>query len=608
MLRVFNDTARYVDQGGGKRKGSFAIYLEPWHPDIFDFLSLKKNHGKEEERCRDLFFALWIPDLFMERVKNDKEWCLMCPNSSKGLHDVYGKEFEKLYIKYEQNGKYKKKIKARQLWSAIVHSQMETGQPFMVYKDHCNQKSNQKNLGTIKSSNLCTEIVEYTSNEEIAVCNLASIALPKFVDIERKTFDFDKLISITSVITRNLNKIIDINFYPLKQCRTSNLRHRPIGIGVQGLADVFILLRLAFDSDEAKQLNRDIFEAIYYGAVKTSNELAIKYGAYETFKGSPASKGLLQFDLWNVKPNEDKYKWRELKENVKQYGLRNSLLTAPMPTASTSQILGNNECFEPYTSNVYLRRTLAGEFVVINQHLLRDLIKLGIWNKTLKSKLIGDNGSIQLIDDIPSDLKPLYKTVWEIKQKEIINMAADRGAFIDQSQSLNIHMKQVDYGKITSMHFYGWHKGLKTGMYYLRTQAAVDAIKVTICPDQMAQINHNRKKILLANHQNRINKNEEYNKLNVEDDDNDDVKLDISMENHRINVDKRKKGMNKKKIIKNNDRMDDDFKEDVDEYKLIDNNKTRLSSARSLNTNPTQPPKVAMCSRYNREECLMCGS
>ena len=487
MLRVFNDTARYVDQGGGKRKGSFNIYLEPWHADIFQFLSLKKNHGKEEERCRDLFSALWVPDLFMKRVEEDGIWSLMCPDTARGLHEVWGSEFEALYEKYEAEGKYKKQIKARDLWSMIVNAQTETGQPFMVYKDHCNRKSNQQHLGTIQSSNLCTEIVEYTSADEIAVCNLASISLPNFVDIESRKFDFEKLQKVTAVITRNLDKIIDINFYPLPECKNSNMRHRPIGIGVQGLADVFILLRVPFDSVEAKKLNIEIFECIYFAAVSTSNELAEIKGAYPSFKGSPASKGLLQFDLWEHKPS-GKYPWKELKENIKAHGLRNSLLTAPMPTASTSQILGNNECFEPYTSNVYVRRTLAGEFVVINKHLLRDLISLGLWNEDLKQKLIANNGSVQNLFEIPGDLRKLYQTVWEIKQREIINMAADRGPFIDQSQSMNIHLRDPNYAKMTSMHFYGWKKGLKTGMYYLRTKAAVDATKVTVPTIQMAVV------------------------------------------------------------------------------------------------------------------------
>ena len=496
MLRVFNNTARYVDQGGGKRKGSFAMYLEPWHSDIFSFLDLRKNHGNEEDRARDLFFGLWIPDLFMKRVETDSEWSLFCPNEAKGLYELYGDKFEQEYIKFEKEKKYKKQVKARELWTAILQSQIETGTPYMLYKDSCNKKSNQKNLGTIKSSNLCTEIIEYTSPEEVAVCNLASIALPKFVDVQQKTFDFKKLVEITKVVTKNLNRVIDVNFYPVPEAKTSNMRHRPIGIGVQGLADVFMLLRISFDSDEAKKLNKEIFEAIYFGALTASNEIAEKEGTYSTYQGSPISQGKLQFDLWKdfgngddkkqdeLQLNEELFNWQELREKISKNGVRNSLLLAPMPTASTSQILGNNECFEPYTSNVYVRRTLAGEFVCINDHLLRDLIKLGIWNPLLKDKLIAANGSVQQLDEVPTDLKTIYKTVWEISQKKLINMAADRGHFIDQSQSFNIHMQNPNFGKLTSMHFYGWKKGLKTGMYYLRTKAATDAIKFTV--DQQA--------------------------------------------------------------------------------------------------------------------------
>jgi len=486
MLRVFNSTARYVDQGGGKRKGSFAIYLEPWHADIFDFLELRKNHGAEEERARDLFFALWVPDLFMKRVEKDEMWSLMCPNECKGLHLVWGDEFEKLYCEYEQKRKYRKQIKARELWQSILQSQIETGTPYMMYKDSCNRKSNQKNLGTIQSSNLCTEIVQYTSPDEVAVCNLASIALPKFVDVEKKIFNFESLVKITKVITRNLNKVIDINYYPVIEAKNSNLKHRPIGIGVQGLADVFMLLRMPFESKEAQKLNRDIFETIYFAALDASCELAEKHGTYDSFKGSPASEGILQYDLWNVEPS-DRHDWKALKQKIIKHGLRNSLLIAPMPTASTSQMLGNNECFEPYTSNVYIRRTLAGEFVCINEHLLRDLLKLGIWTSLLKDKLIAANGSVQNIEEIPKDLKELYKTVWEISQKTLIDMAADRGAFIDQSQSFNVHMAGANYAKLTSMHFYGWKKGLKTGMYYLRTKSAVDAIKFTVNQQALEQ-------------------------------------------------------------------------------------------------------------------------
>ena len=477
MLRVFNDTARYVDQGGGKRKGSFAIYVEPWHADIFDFLDLKKNHGKEEQRARDLFYALWIPDLFMKRVEENGDWTLMCPNECPGLADTYGKKFEKLYKKYESEGKGRKTIKAQELWFKILESQIETGTPYMLYKDAANEKSNQKNLGTIKSSNLCTEIIEYTAPDEVAVCNLASIALPKFV-VDGK-FDHEKLFNVTYRVTKNLDKVIDANYYPVPEARNSNMRHRPIGIGVQGLADAFILMRHAFDSPEAKQLNKDIFETIYYAAVTASKDLAIENGPYETWKGSPISEGVFQFDMWKVKPS-DRWEWDLLREEVKKHGVRNSLLLAPMPTASTAQILGNNECFEPYTSNIYTRRVLSGEFIIVNKHLLRDLVKLGIWNDRLKNKLMASNGSIQNIDEIPENIKELYKTAWEISQKEILDMAADRGAYIDQSQSLNIFMENANFAKLTSMHFYGWKAGLKTGMYYLRTKSATDAIKFTL--------------------------------------------------------------------------------------------------------------------------------
>ena len=484
MLRVFNDTARYVDQGGGKRKGSFAIYVEPWHADIFDFLDLKKNHGKEEQRARDLFYALWIPDLFMRRVQENGDWTLMCPNECPGLSEAYGKKFEKLYNKYESEGKGRKKIKAQELWFKILESQIETGTPYMLYKDAANEKSNQKNLGTIKSSNLCTEIIEYTAHDEVAVCNLASIALPKFV-VDGK-FDHEKLFNVTYRVTKNLDKVIDANYYPVPEARNSNMRHRPIGIGVQGLADAFILMRHAFDSPEAKQLNKEIFETIYYAALTASKDLAIENGPYETWKGSPISKGVFQFDMWKVKPT-DRWEWDLLREEVKKHGVRNSLLLAPMPTASTAQILGNNECFEPYTSNIYTRRVLSGEFIIVNKHLLRDLVKLGIWNDRLKNKLMASNGSIQKIDEIPDNIKELYKTAWEISQKEILDMAADRGAYIDQSQSLNIFMENANFAKLTSMHFYGWKAGLKTGMYYLRTKSATDAIKFTLDKSVIAE-------------------------------------------------------------------------------------------------------------------------
>ena len=484
MLRVFNDTARYVDQGGGKRKGSFAIYLEPWHADIFDFLDLKKNHGKEENRARDLFYAMWIPDLFMERVKANGEWTLMCPNECPGLADVHSAEFETLYHKYESEGKGRKTIKAQDLWFKILESQIETGTPYMLYKDAANSKSPQQNLGTIKSSNLCTEIMEYTAKDEVAVCNLASLALPKYV-VDGK-FDHEKLFEVTYQATLNLNRIIDNNFYPVPEAEKSNMRHRPIGLGVQGLADALILMRHPFDSPQAKELNRDIFETMYYASMTASKDLAIKDGAYETFEGSPTSRGEFQFDLWGIKPS-NRWEWDVLKEEVKKHGVRNSLLMAPMPTASTAQILGNNEAFEPYTSNIYTRRTLSGEFVVVNKHLLRDLVNLGIWNDSLKNKLIAGNGSVQNINEIPDNLKELYKTSWEISQKVIIDMAADRGAFIDQSQSLNIFMENANFAKLTSMHFYGWEKGLKTGMYYLRTKAARDAIKFTVDKSQLEE-------------------------------------------------------------------------------------------------------------------------
>ncbi|WP_028979770.1 ribonucleoside-diphosphate reductase subunit alpha [Sporocytophaga myxococcoides] len=478
MLRVFNDTARYVDQGGGKRKGAFAIYLEPWHADVFEFLDLKKNHGKEELRARDLFYALWIPDLFMKRVEENGEWSLFCPNEAPNLDETYGKEFETLYEKYEKEGRARKTVKAQELWFAILESQTETGTPYMLYKDAANKKSNQKNLGTIKSSNLCTEIIEYTAADEVAVCNLASLALPKFV-IDGK-FDHQKLYDVTYVATKNLNRIIDINYYPVEEARKSNLRHRPIGLGVQGLADVFIMLRMPFESEEAKALNTDIFETIYFAAMTASKDLSKKNGPYETFKGSPVSKGIFQFDMWGVTPASNRWDWESLKKEVKQHGVRNSLLVAPMPTASTSQILGNNECFEPYTSNIYTRRVLSGEFVVVNKHLMRDLIKQGLWNDKMKNKLIQANGSVQGIKEIPQHVKDLYKTVWEIKQKTLIDMAADRGAYICQSQSFNVHMQDPNFGKLTSMHFHAWKKGLKTGLYYLRTKAAADAIKFTV--------------------------------------------------------------------------------------------------------------------------------
>ena len=480
MLQVFNDTARYVDQGGGKRKGSFAIYMETWHADIFEFLDLKKNHGKEEMRARDLFYAMWISDLFMKRVQEDSTWTLMCPNECAGLCDVHSEEFEALYTKYESEGKGRKTIKARELWEKILESQIETGTPYMLYKDAANRKSNQKNLGTIRSSNLCTEIMEFTSPDEIAVCNLASIALPMFV--KNGVFDHKELFKITKRVTKNLNKVIDRNYYPVKEAENSNLRHRPIGLGVQGLADTFILLRMPFTSDAAKKLNQEIFETLYFAAVTASMEMAQVEGPYSTYKGSPISNGEFQHNLWGINDNElsGTWDWEKLRNDVKKHGVRNSLLVAPMPTASTSQILGNNECFEPYTSNIYTRRVLSGEFIIVNKHLLEDLVELGLWNEGLKQDIMRANGSIQNIDNIPEDIKELYKTVWEMSMKDIIDMSRHRGYFIDQSQSLNLFMEGATMAKLTSMHFYAWKSGLKTGMYYLRTKSAVDAIKFTL--------------------------------------------------------------------------------------------------------------------------------
>ena len=480
MLRVFDGTARYVDQGGGKRKGSFAIYIEPWHADIFDFLELKKNHGKEEMRARDLFYAMWTPDLFMKRVEEDSTWTLMCPNECPGLFDCHGEEFEKLYIKYEKEGKGRKTINARELWEKILESQIETGTPYMLYKDSSNRKSNQKNLGTIRSSNLCTEILEYTSKDEVAVCNLASIALSMFV--KDGEFDHQALFDVTKQVTKNLNRVIDRNYYPVKEAENSNFRHRPIGLGVQGLADTFILLRLPFTSDEAKKLNQEIFETLYFAAVTSSMEEAKKDKPYQSYKGSPISEGEFQHNLWGIKDDElsGRWDWKGLRKLVKKHGVRNSLLVAPMPTASTSQILGNNECFDPYTSNIYTRRVLSGEFIVVNKHLLEDLVNLGLWNEDLKQELMRNNGSVQNIEVIPDDIKELYRTVWELSMKDIIDMARQRGYFIDQSQSLNLFVEGATMSKLTSMHFYGWKSGLKTGMYYLRTKSAVDAIKFTL--------------------------------------------------------------------------------------------------------------------------------
>uniref|UniRef100_A0A6P7GHG6 Ribonucleoside-diphosphate reductase n=1 Tax=Diabrotica virgifera virgifera TaxID=50390 RepID=A0A6P7GHG6_DIAVI len=503
LLRVFNNTARYVDQGGNKRPGAFAVYLEPWHADILDFLNLKKNTGKEEMRARDLFFALWIPDLFMKRVEANGTWSLMCPHLSPGLSDCFGEEFEKLYEKYEAEGKFIKQLPAQEVWKAIIVSQVETGTPYMLYKDSCNKKSNQQNLGVIKSSNLCTEIVEYTSPDEIAVCNLASVAVNMFVSADRKTYDFQKLKEITKVVAKNLDKIIDVNYYPVPEAKTSNMRHRPIGIGIQGLADAFILMRMPFDSEDATLLNKQIFETIYYGALEASCEVAQEKGTYSTYEGSPVSKGILQYDMWDVTPT-DLWDWAVLKEKISKYGIRNSLLLAPMPTASTAQILGNNESIEPYTSNIYTRRVLSGEFQVVNQHLINDLTDRGLWDDTMKNQILANLGSIQNIPSIPDDLKAIYKTVWEISQKVILNMAADRGAFIDQSQSLNIHVEKPSYGVLSSIHFYGWKKGLKTGMYYLRTKPAAKPIQFTV----------DKSKLLIKNQQNGSTENQQTGSIN----------------------------------------------------------------------------------------------
>ena len=488
MLRVYNDTARYVDQGGGKRKGSFAIYIEPWHADIFDFLDLRKNHGKEEMRARDLFYAMWTPDLFMKRVEADAEWTLMCPNECPDLYKCHSDEFDALYTKYESEGKGRKTIRARELWEKILESQIETGTPYMLYKDAANRKSNQKNVGTIRSSNLCTEIMEYTSPDEVAVCNLASIALPMF--IKDGAFDHDELFRVTKQVTKNLNRVIDRNYYPVQEAENSNMRHRPVGLGVQGLADAFIKLRLPFTSQGAKDLNQDIFETLYFAAVTASMEEAEKDGPYSTYKGSPMSKGEFQHNMWGIKDDElsGRWDWAELRKKVKKHGVRNSLLVAPMPTASTSQILGNNECFEPYTSNIYTRRVLSGEFIVVNKHLLEDLVELGLWTEDMKQELMRSNGSVQQIEGIPADIKELYKTVWELSMKDIIDMSRHRGYFIDQSQSLNLFMEGATMAKLTSMHFYAWKSGLKTGMYYLRTKSAVDAIKFTLSNKEKAEV------------------------------------------------------------------------------------------------------------------------
>ncbi|RUS89168.1 hypothetical protein EGW08_003047 [Elysia chlorotica] len=547
MLRVYNNTARYVDQGGNKRPGAFALYLEPWHADVFEFLDLKKNTGKEEQRARDLFYALWIPDLFMRRVEENGDWTLMCPNECPGLADVWGTEFDELYQKYEAEGKGRKTINAQKLWYAIIESQTETGTPYMLYKDSCNRKSNQQNLGTIKCSNLCTEIVEYSSPDEVAVCNLASIALNMYVKPD-KTFDFERLQYVTKVAVRNLNKIIDINYYPVPEAKRSNMRHRPIGLGVQGLADAFILMRFPFDSPEAKKLNKEIFETIYFAALDASCELAERDGAYETYEGSPVSKGILQHDMWNVKATTQ-LDWDGLRKRIAKFGVRNSLLMAPMPTASTAQILGNNESIEAYTSNIYTRRVLSGEFQIVNQHLLKDLTERGLWNEDVKNEMIAAGGSIQTIRSIPDELKALYKTVWEIKQRVVLEMAADRGAFIDQSQSLNIHIAEPNYGKLSSMHFYAWKLGLKTGMYYLRTKPAAQAIQFTVDKTRLADANKNKQ-------------------ANTSD--------------------------KPEKISKSDKKEDSEEKENVPED--AEENKKNKNMA------------VLACSLQNREDCMMCGS
>lgn len=506
MLRVFNDTARYCDQGGGKRKGAFAIYLEPWHFDTQEFLELRKNHGKEEQRARDLFYALWIPDLFMKRVKEDAEWTFMCPNECPGLSDCWGEEFEKLYERYEKEGKGKKTVKAVSLWNQIINSQIETGTPYMVYKDTCNRKSNQQNLGTIKSSNLCTEIVEYTAPDEVAVCNLASLSLSSFASIETRSFDYDKLHSVVKQVTRNLNKVIDRNHYPVPEAKYSNLRHRPIGIGVQGLADTFMKMSIAFEDPEAETVNAMIFETIYHASMETSMEIAKEEGPYETFKGSPLSEGKFQFDLWGVKPCTDRYDWDKLRADVMKHGARNSLLVAPMPTASTSQVLGNNESFEPFTANVFTRRVLAGEFICINKHLVRDLIELDLWKPHIKNQLVAHNGSVQKIADIPARIKKLYKTVWEIPQKALLKLAIGRGPYICQSQSLNLYMTDPDPNKMTMMHFFGWEKGLKTGQYYFRSRPARDAIKFTVDMEALHQVAETNDASALVSHLEKVGK------------------------------------------------------------------------------------------------------
>jgi len=587
MLRVYNNASRYVDQGGNKRPGAFAVYLEPWHGDIFDFLNAKKNTGKEEMRARELFFALWIPDLFMKRVEADENWTLMCPNECPGLADVWGEEFEALYEKYEKEGKGMECVKAQKLWSAIIESQIETGTPYMLYKDSANKKSNQQNLGTIKCSNLCTEIIEYTSKDEIAVCNLASIALNRYV--KDNVFDFEKLSQVTRVITRNLNRIIDINYYPLPEAKRSNLRNRPIGIGVQGLADAFILMRYPFDSEDAVQLNKDIFETIYYWSLKESCEIAKVEGAYESYEGSPASKGILQFDMWNVTPT-DRWDWAGLKEEIKQYGIRNSLLLAPMPTASTAQILGNNESFEPYTSNIYTRRVLSGDFQVVNQHLLKDLSERNLWNDDLKNEIVSQNGSIQKIDSIPDDLKKLYRTVWEISQKSLINMSADRGAYIDQSQSLNIHLAEPTFGKMSSMHFYAWKRGLKTGLYYLRTRPAADPIKFTV----------DKSKLKFAKDTKVTQTSMVKNKENLSASPKDILKSNTTLTNGKSEIKKTEVVIMKK---------DSEIIKPTLTTSTQENQNTENIEGKDLTSNEDLIAQLKMaCSLKNKEACTMCSS
>ncbi|GMM43492.1 ribonucleotide-diphosphate reductase subunit [Pichia kluyveri] len=610
MVRVFNNTARYVDQGGNKRPGAFALYLEPWHSDILDFIDIRKNHGKEEIRARDLFPALWIPDLFMKRVEANQDWTLFSPSEAPGLSDVYGEEFEILYEKYEKENRGRKTIKAQKLWYSILEAQTETGTPFMLYKDACNKKSNQQNLGIIKSSNLCCEIVEYSSNDEVAVCNLASVALPAFVESDENStwYNFEKLHEIVKVIAKNLNKIIDLNYYPVKEAENSNLRNRPIAVGVQGLADAFMMLRLPFDSQEAKELNIQIFETIYHASLEASIEMAQKDGPYSTFQGSPASQGLLQFDLWGKKPT-NLWDWDIIKEKIAKHGLRNSLLVAPMPTASTSQILGYNECFEPYTSNIYSRRVLAGEFQIVNPYMLRDLVELGLWNDSMKNFIIQDNGSIQNLPNIPQEIKDLYKTVWEISQKSIIDMCADRGAYIDQSQSMNIHLKNPTMGKLTSMHFYGWKKGLKTGMYYLRTQAAAAAIQFTV--DQDSALNAGSTEALL--HKLNIKKYipRKLNKV-------EDVEVKVPIKNLKIEENFNKLKLDNEIPVINRE-TEEVVEEEVAEVAPVVEEKKEIIVVEETTTTVTSSAdgteeevdifnsKVIACAIDNPEACTMCS-